>query len=100
MVNVKDILSFLSENCFEFEYVENKTNVIQGFSSLNKAKNNSIVWIKNIERYVLPDDLQLLVICQEHEFSNMCSNYIFCNNPREIYFEILKEFFVTDKKRI
>ena len=51
MAKVSDILFFLQEKKFEFEYVGCDYLEIKGFSSLSSYKNNTLTWVKKRDNW-------------------------------------------------
>lgn len=98
-IKVKEILDYLSSTRLDHKYYGDKQLTISDFCSINNLKSNSITWIKNIdtfENYKFTEIENILLI--SHGILNTDSygkniNFITCNDPKEIFFSILKEFF-------
>jgi UDP-3-O-[3-hydroxymyristoyl] glucosamine N-acyltransferase len=100
MININEILCCLSKLNIKYLYNGNDQISINSFSSLNNLKDFSISWIKNKSNFkqnsffgfknvilVIKSDIEIDNIDNEH------IGFIICDNPKEVFFEILKEFF-------
>ena len=104
-VNIGDILAYLKNNNLKYKFIGNDALIINRYSSLNNVKDNSITWVKNIERYnknIFNNIENVLVV--SHEITDIDLNsknpsFIFCKNPKEVFFSILKEFFKIEEYR-
>lgn len=74
MPNTKDILTWLDNNNYEYEYIGD-IKEIQGFSSLKNYRKGSMTWIKNEKLY---RD---------------------CNSPIDVAFAIVEEGIKVDFKQ-
>lgn len=83
----------------EYKYRGDDQLVINDFCALNNLRDSSITWIKNIDNFKgcnFTNIKDILVVSNEilkDEINNKNINFIFCNNPKEVFFSILKEFF-------
>jgi UDP-3-O-[3-hydroxymyristoyl] glucosamine N-acyltransferase LpxD len=100
MIKIKSILEFLERQNIKFHYCGIENLEIDKFSSLDNTVSRSITWIKDVEKKSNLDHLKkngvedLLVVCNEFETSEYQNiNYIFCSNPKEVYFTILNHVF-------
>lgn len=98
-ININDIKKYLNDLEIDYKYVGNEQLVINGFCSLNNIKNNCITWIKNIDNFNIENfaDIENILIVS-NEIINIENfhkniNYIFCKNPKEVFFTILDKFF-------
>lgn len=102
-INISDILSFLKSVNLEYSYIGNRELEICEYSSLNNVKGNSITWIKNIENFSkdkFNNIANLLIVSNEIlniEIQNKNPSFIFCKNPKEVFFCILNEFFKREQ---
>ncbi|MEA4964002.1 UDP-3-O-(3-hydroxymyristoyl)glucosamine N-acyltransferase [Lutispora sp.] len=98
-IKIKDILNYLSNMELEYKYRGDDQLVINDFCALNNLRDSSITWIKNIDNFKgcnFTNIKDILVVSNEilkDEINNKNINFIFCNNPKEVFFSILKEFF-------
>lgn len=98
-IKIKDILNYLSNMELEYKYRGDDQLVINDFCALNNLRDSSITWIKNIDNFKgcnFTNIKDILVVSNEilkDETNNKNINFIFCNNPKEVFFSILKEFF-------
>jgi len=100
---INHILNFLSRSGIEYQYHGSLDFSIEGFCPLSEPRNHCITWIKKIETYdfsCINKDFELLFVCnffnQESVLEN--KNIIQCGNPKEVFFDILKQFFVIPSK--
>lgn len=99
-LSIDKIQDFLCESKIEFEYSGDCGLSIGTFASLNNIKDYSITWIKkvdkeNLERICRKKSL-LIVCCKERicdEYPRL--NFLFCKNPKQVFFSILTAFFST-----
>lgn len=97
-IKIKEILDFLDNRELEFDYYGEEGLIIKDFCSLNNLKNHSITWLKNanaFENYNFGDKDNLLIVSNSIENVEKYKNisFIFCNNPKEVFFSILNGFF-------
>lgn len=101
MIEVKEIISWLEKNQFNFHYRGSTEIQIQGFSSVYHYRRNTITWIKNLQRYdeQVKDiaSIELIVIDEETALVSAFSNAIICDNPKFVFYEILKAFFYEER---
>lgn len=102
ILHIDTILDYLSGSNYSFTYYGNKQLKIIDFCSLNNPKQNSITWIKNYSNFhigKINKGLELLIITDDKEFKVSHAegyNVVICENPKEIFFGILSEFFIDD----
>ncbi len=102
-ISIKDILSYLEKSDFEYKFLGNENLIINKYSALSNVKNNSVTWIKDAKRYnksIFDDVKNILVVSNEIEnfvLSSKNLSFIFCKNPKEVFFSILKNFFEQEK---
>ena len=97
-VYIKDVCEFLLKKHIEFSFKGNSQSLIEGFSSLENIKENTITWIK------IPDPVKIKAIKQYENILLIASketeaildikcNIISCKNPKAVFFLILEHFF-------
>jgi len=103
-INISEILSFLGDAKFKYEYSGKADFFIEGFCPLSELKPKSITWIKEIESFdfsTINAPLNLLIVTT-HNPSVNCDvseyNFIHTDNPKVVYFEILRNFFAPPQK--
>jgi UDP-3-O-[3-hydroxymyristoyl] glucosamine N-acyltransferase len=100
----KKILAFLDEVHIDYQYNGISDLLIESFCALSEPKPHCITWIKDISKYDfsnLTADLELLLVVNSfdnREFNLDRYNTIKCNNPKEVFFEILNRFFASVRK--
>lgn len=102
-LKVQEIKRYLEIKKIPYEYEGNERLIINGFSSLSHVKNGSITWIKNISEDILESligNKDLLIVCNKIKKNMHSSNFncIFCEQPKEVFFSILSEFFEKKKE--
>ena len=97
------IREFLEDTKIEFIYKGKEELSVKGFSSFQKLKDNSLTWLKVVSQESLKaisGKTNMLVVCKEESICRQYPdiNYIFCNHPKAVFFNILSEFFQKDTK--
>jgi len=98
-IKASNVLRYLEKMDLKYKFIGNSEFEIKEYSSIKNIKNMSITWIKdiqNVEEIDLDNITGLLVISNEIrdiEMLNKNINFIFCENPKEVFFSILQEFF-------
>lgn len=101
MIGIKNIIDFLETSNIRYRYFGHRNLVIEKYTSIENLRSNSISWIKdvnNIKLFSSEEIKDLLVVSNEFDnnaFKNI--NFIFCNNPKEVFFTILNHFFNKEK---
>lgn len=104
ILNISEILDFLNECHYEYSYFGDHELFINDFCSLNSLKKNSITWIKKYEKYdihKINQSLSLLLITDNsliNEEDIRGYNLVTCENPKEIFFNILSRYFKAEKE--
>lgn len=106
IINVKEILKYLEDSNLKFTYIGNSNINISRYSSINNIKENSVSWIKNKNYYneIAISQLKniLLVINSDIDIKSdflIDKGFIICDNPKEIFFSILNNFFPPEQYR-
>jgi UDP-3-O-[3-hydroxymyristoyl] glucosamine N-acyltransferase len=101
---VKDALAFLDEAHIEYQYNGLPDLLVESFCALSELKAHCITWIKDITKYDFAGinaDLELLLVVNyfdNRKYNLSKYNVIKCENPKEVFFEILNHFFVAIRK--
>ena len=100
-VLIKDVLAFLQDGNYQVDYNGDLSLIIHNYSDLSRIQNNSIVWIKN-KKYLTPEVLE--IIRRKQNVIIVCpwkleetKNCLITESPKEVYFSILKHFFVEKR---
>jgi len=97
LIKVQHILKYLEQANLKFKYEGDSQLEIQGFSPISQIKSKTITWIKkieDIEGYDFTKVEGILVVCNEFDCQKYKDvSFIFCEDPKELFFSILKEFF-------
>jgi len=98
IITIEKILSFLSAENIAHEFSGDISLEINGFCPISQRKPGHITWIRSIDLFdisiIKPSDNLLIVVDkhpENHDISGL--NLIITNEPRAVYFEILKHFF-------
>ncbi len=103
MVTLKQIIAFLDKKQHKYTLLGKDDLTIEGPSSLNNLRPHSIAWVKEQSYYAtgLLDELRdVLFIVKaeiEVEYDDGDLAFIKCDNPKEIFFSILENFFEVTK---
>lgn len=97
-IEIKNILGFLDEKNRIYEFEGNKQDKIIGFSSISNYKPNTISWIKNEDKLTeiknaFKPGIKLLIVPNINIENIDVDNYIKVDNPKEIFFDILGNFY-------
>lgn len=104
IISIDKILGYLEKAHLKYNYIGNEEINIFGYSSINNIENNNISWIKNKMFFNESMISQLrdiiLVITPDIDINkNYMDNkgFIICDNPKEIFFSILNEFYPLEE---
>lgn len=100
-IDINDILYYLKDKNIKYNYFGKNNISVNGYSSLNNIKNNCITWIKDQSFY----EEELLIGLKDVIFivhtdvkfeqtDNKDISFIVCENPKEVFFSTLNEFFL------
>ena len=98
-VSIRQIADYLEGISVAHKICGDCNETVEGFSPLLRYKENTITWIKNVDRYKKFNDAErkitpaLIVIDKEVEAVSSYQNRLVCDNPKFIFSLILKEFF-------
>ena len=96
---VKDILSFLAKNNVEYTYYGDDAKELIGFSSFTNYKKGTVTWIRNAEK-VSNDELSEISLAIVPLKSVKHSCFICTENPRYVFFSLMRYFNVQEEKGI
>lgn len=103
-IKLNNILKYLDEMNFNYTFMGNKDMSLERYSSLNSLKNHSITWIKNKSYYkeeLISEMKEVLIILDSEIIVESLlykdNAFIFCHNPKEVFFMILNHFFPQEK---
>lgn len=101
-ISIVQILGFLKTGGFSVEYIGNDNLFITNFSNITDICDNSIAWIKN-KKYLtenvvqnIKENASSLIVCPWK--IDEAKNCLITESPKEVFFSILKEFFVEKKE--
>jgi UDP-3-O-[3-hydroxymyristoyl] glucosamine N-acyltransferase len=89
-IGIEDILSYLDEKEFVYEYRGDGTVAVMGFSALSQYKEDTITWVKTLSKWTGDETITLAVV--QKGVSVPIKNQILCENSKEIFFHILENF--------
>jgi len=95
---INEILSFLSDENHVFEFIGETSVEINDFCPISQQKPNCISWIRSVDLFDIsaiksPESMLFVVDKHPVEYNLSGYNLIITNDPRAVYFEILKRFF-------
>lgn len=102
MPDIKTIQNYLKNERLKFSFEGNHQMVVEGFSPLKAPKEKTITWIKEPSKFDLTSlkDFKELLIVTTFEGQNLYKeseqSFIFCKDPKEVFFMILTAFFQTE----
>lgn len=93
--SVKEIAAFLAERGFDFRIIGEETCSVQGFSSLNNYKENTLTWIKS-EKNWNQDVKNIRLIVVQEGVDIPLKNQIISKDSKAVFFSIIEHFFEED----
>ncbi|CAM3268594.1 DapH/DapD/GlmU-related protein [Filibacter tadaridae] len=103
MINIENITEFLDGTRIPYKYQGNKNLTIETYASIDNVKAKAISWIKDVEKMnslVIEEIKESIIVSKEAEnigFEGL--NFIYCENPKEVFFTILNHFFITETSK-
>ncbi len=104
-LSISNIIGTLERKGLENSYIGKNDLIIQSFCPLRNLTPYSITWIRDVSQSILNDIKAMpgmLVVCNPFfeidQYKNI--NFIFCDNPKEVFFTILTELFNKNKERV
>lgn len=98
MMTVGDILKYLKNNHEIFEWTGDEELSIRGYCPLNQRKDYCVTWAKSSRYLNMVSKAErsklLIVIGNDIGDDEDVGNYIQCENPKKVFFQILQHFFV------
>ena len=97
-IAVNEILTFLSGKNLKHEFSGDSSMEVGGFCPISTQKPGCISWIRSVEVFSLagissPADLLVIIDKKPDDFDISGYNLIITDDPKAVYFEILKRFF-------
>lgn len=96
MIDIITIQNYLNESNLSYVYCGKPTLCIKYFSSIFNPRSDSITWIKKINDFnlsTISSDLNLIIVANHPANTTPQQfNFIFCDNPKEVFFSILNHF--------
>lgn len=102
MPNIKTIQDYLKNEHLSFSFKGNPQIMVEGFSPLKHPEEKTITWIKEPFKFdiVSLKDFKDLLIVTTFEgqtlYKDSHQSFIFCKDPKEVFFMILTAFFQTE----
>lgn len=99
IVYVRDIIQFLNEQNYSYEFNGNNDDKIEGISSLTKYKAGTMTWIRTgVENIDLSQWVSLLVTSEETKMTVKAKNRLIVEDPKLVFFEIVTHFFYVEEE--
>lgn len=96
-IYIRELLEYLDKNKVDYEFIGKPNDTINGFSSITKYKEDTITWIKNtdilINNKITTLNIRLVVLNNSVNEFKKFKNAIVVNNPKNVFFMILEEFY-------
>lgn len=97
-MKLSEIIYWARNKGFVFEFTGNEDELISGFSSLSHYKEDTITWIKKkMPEDKLVNGIKCAVVSKG--ITADIPNCFFAENSKELFFEILKEFFSSKEEK-
>ena len=92
-ISSSEILDYLDKKKIVYRYIGSRRGSVEGFSSLNQYRRDTLTWVKNQENWNADKkDFVKLCIVQEGTQIN-ANNQIIVSNSKEIFFKVIEYFF-------
>lgn len=102
MIRIKEITDFLDSTEMPYTFIGDPLLSIQSYVSIENIAPQLISWIKDekkLQTIIGKDITNSLIVSQKYDTSQFEKvNFIFCDNPKAIYFTILNQFFHEETK--
>ncbi len=98
--SIKDVQSFLENSNIEYEYSGNCEKELLGFSAFNNYEEGTVTWIRGMKDAVDRDFSKLSLAIVPNDFFRNYDNFIYTENPRYVFFLLIKYFEEKNKKTI
>ena len=99
-IHVKDILKYLNDNNEAYIFEGNDNVSTKGFSSYGNYRHGSLTWLKNISAIEQNGKHNVtLAVVQEGLEESVAENRIITKESKRVFFDLLENFFSTDKKQ-
>lgn len=100
MIRIKDITDFLDSKEMPYTFIGNSELTIHSYVSIENIAANFISWIKDEKKMqaIMGKDItnSLIVSLKFGTRSFEKANFIFCDDPKAMYFTILNHFFYKE----
>lgn len=90
-MKLKEICDFLEAQNIEFDLIGDPESEIDGYSALNEYRAMTITWVRGDGKTY--DNVHPEYALAEKNCVVSIKNKIICENPKEVFFEIMKQFF-------
>lgn len=103
-VYLKQIVQYLENIDMDFKFYGDMEGSISGFSPFEHYQENTITWIKNIDKYHKMKSVEkeifpaLIIIDEEVDKAGNFQNRLVCGNPKYFFALILQKFFKEKNK--
>ena len=96
------ICGFLNSNGFNYKVINKSDSSYDWFCDLHSLEDNRITWIKRIESHTFDErdfDKTILFITNDVPAIKYSKSFTFivCDNPKAVFFEIIRHFFYKNK---
>lgn len=102
MITIKEIMYFLKESNIMYTYSGDENLTIKSYAPLYKLGKYHISWIKDNSKLNIIVGKSLkdtLIISKELDISHFKDgNFIFCQDPKQVFFTILNHYFKVESK--
>ncbi len=102
---IKTFLTYLQEEGMQFDYQGNPVFSIKGFCPISDVSGGRITWAKNreiisgIPEKALKESVIVLPYGEPDPGFAENGNFLFCDNPKRIFFALLARFYAKQPKR-
>lgn len=98
-VKIKDILTYLTENSIDFEFIGNEKKIIKGYSTLFNYKNETMTFVSTLNKFTDYENsfnnikIELIFTGFDEQSSKCFDNQIKVEYPKRTFFSILEKFY-------
>jgi len=93
MIKIRDCLSYLDRCSIQYSFYGNADTVIEGFSSLNNYKDNTMTWLKSSNLDIPKNIDNMILVIGDNEADFHAKNKILVGNPKQIFFTLVDAFY-------
>ena len=92
MIDIRTLLTALDEKGYTFAFEGDEDEQVNGFSSIGQYRDHTITWARDSAVLDRCSDRDVLCMVLPHGVQSSAQNQIIVENPREVFFYLIKYF--------